>query len=204
MMRTKKIITILIFVSCAFVTAQQTKNLRIIKQKYEQQEADFRKKCAEDTVKVASKQARTEMMLYCNKELKKMKVAENQENLAELSWIKKNGTGNFIQVPEADTSDQKGDAKPQYPGGSAAFQNEIAENFYFGGVQGTGTQKCIVVLTIEKDGSISNVRAEGENESYNRQAELAVYLTTQKWSPARSGGVPVEYEMKIPLTMTFQ
>jgi len=203
-MTAKKICAFVFLIFCTFVPAQQTKNFRLIKQKYEQLEANIRQKCSEDTLKVASQQAKNEMLLYCSKEIKKMKAARNQENIVELSRIKKEGTGNYIQAPEADTSDQKGDSRPEYPGGNAAFQNEISENFYFDDVQGNGIQKCIVVLTIEKDGSISNVRAEGENNSYNRQAEIAVYLTTKKWNPARSGGVPISYEMKIPLTMTFQ
>ena len=188
---------------CAFVNAQQTPKFRFIKEKHEHMEQDIRQKCAEDIAKVTSVQAKHEMQINCNKEIKQLKDNRNQEYLAELMRIKNEGNNNVNAPGYVVSTIGEGDAKPEFPGGSAAFQKEIADNFDFTAVKENGEQKCIVVLTIEKDGSIRNVRAEGGNENFNQQAEIAVYLIQNKWNPAISGGKPVAYEIKVPLTMTL-
>jgi hypothetical protein len=56
---------------------------------------------------------------------------------------------------------------------------------------------------VEKDGSISNVHAQGDNFTFNRQAEIALYSLAEKFSPAIFKGDPTVYRFKIPLTLTL-
>jgi len=57
---------------------------------------------------------------------------------------------------------------------------------------------------VEPDGSVSSVRADGTNPIFNRQAEIAVYMLPEKFSPALVNGKPVRYNFSIPLAMKFE
>ncbi len=97
------------------------------------------------------------------------------------------------------------DKAADYPGGINELRKEVADLFYLGGVYSdTKTVKANVGFIVERDGHITNVQAEGENFTFNRQAEIAVYSVSQKFSPAIVNGDPVRYRFKLPLTMNIE
>ncbi|WP_228400630.1 energy transducer TonB [Chryseobacterium taihuense] len=92
-----------------------------------------------------------------------------------------------------------------YPGGINALRKEVADLFYTEGVYSENPSlKTVVVFVVEKDGTISNVKAEGENFTFNRQAEIAVYSISGRFSPAHINGIPVRYRFRFPLAMNFE
>ena len=93
----------------------------------------------------------------------------------------------------------------KYPGGFQKLREQVADLFYSEAI--LPDQKIIetyVVFIVEKDGSISSVHAEGENVPFNKQAEIAMYLLPEKFSPAISDGSAVRYRFKLPLAMNFE
>ncbi|KPE51788.1 hypothetical protein AOB46_08435 [Chryseobacterium indologenes] len=92
-----------------------------------------------------------------------------------------------------------------YPGGINILRQEVADLFYTEGVYTeTKTVKTNVAFIVEKDGSISNVHAQGDNFTFNRQAEIALYSIAEKFIPAIVNGDTVRSRFKIPFTLTFE
>lgn len=97
------------------------------------------------------------------------------------------------------------DKTADYPGGINSLRKEVADLFYLGGVYSEiKTVKTNVAFIVERDGSITHVQAEGDNFTFNRQAEIAVYSISQKFSPAIVNGDPVRYRFRLPLTMNIE
>lgn len=93
----------------------------------------------------------------------------------------------------------------KYPGGIQKLREQVADLFYSEAI--LPDQKLLktdVVFVVEKDGSISSVHAEGENVPFNKQAEIAMYLLPEKFSPAIIDGSAVRYRFRLPLSMTFE
>lgn len=109
-------------------------------------------------------------------------------------------------LPELHLNPKKEDLnkEAQYPGGFETLRKQVADLFYTDSV--LPDQKLLktnVVFVVEKDGSIANVQAQGENFTFNRQAEIAMYLLPEKFSPAIINGTPVRYRFRLPLSMSF-
>ena len=56
---------------------------------------------------------------------------------------------------------------------------------------------------MEADGSLSNISAKGENQSFNEEAELAVKAIQTKWIPGEANGKKIRSRMNLPLKMIY-
>ena len=92
---------------------------------------------------------------------------------------------------------------PDFPGGMQAFYSFVAQNFTAPEADGVNG-KIYIQFVVEKDGSISSVKAEGDNFSFNRQAEIALYLLPEKFEPAFINGTAVRYRFRLPVAMDFE
>lgn len=124
---------------------------------------------------------------------------KNREDLAKLSITS-------VAQKIADNP-QKTDLSDQaiYPGGINTLRQQVADLIYTPTI--LADEKMIrsnVVFVVERDGSISYVHAEGDHFAFNRQAEIALYLLPQKFSPALVNGMPVRYRFKLPIAMNFE
>ncbi len=125
---------------------------------------------------------------------------KNLEDLSRLNIIKKNADDKT-----AVTSSPAIDKAADYPGGINELRKEVAGLFYLGGVYSeVKTIKADVAFIVERDGTITNVEAQGNNFTFNRQAEIALYSVSQKFSPAIVNGSPVRYRFRLPLTMNIE
>ena len=88
-------------------------------------------------------------------------------------------------------------------GGSQNFRKLIVNNFREKKVKGEGKESCELKFVIERDGSISNITANGSNESFNKEAIRAISRIKTKWIPATIDGQPVRYRFRIPLKLDF-
>ncbi len=92
-----------------------------------------------------------------------------------------------------------------YSGGNKKLLKHLAYLFYTEGVlPDRNLMKANVVFVVEKDESINSVQAEGDYLLFNRQAEIALYLLPQKFSPATINEVAVRSQFIVPLTMKFE
>ena len=88
-------------------------------------------------------------------------------------------------------------------GGLQNFRKLIEDNFREKKVKGEGKEYCELKFVIERDGSISNITANGSNESFNKEAIRAISKIKTKWIPAKIDGQPVRYRFRIPLHLDF-
>lgn len=101
----------------------------------------------------------------------------------------------------------KPDKMPEFPGGIAAFETKIreyADIANFKKSDGDNVFKSIISLTVERDGSITGVKATGVNEEFNKEVYRAARSIRTKWKSGQYKGENVRSKMQIPLTMSFE
>ncbi|AKK74864.1 hypothetical protein HX13_20645 [Chryseobacterium sp. P1-3] len=140
--------------------------------------------------------------------MKKMDSIENNaligallrvRNLEDLQLIKKIKDGSQTENKNNDV-----ETAPNYPGGINSLRQEVADLLYTDGVHSEPkTVMTDVIFTVEPDGSISNVHAQGDNFTFNRQAEIAMYSISEKFTPATAKGDPASFQFRLPLTLTM-
>lgn len=95
---------------------------------------------------------------------------------------------------------------PIFPGGINEFRKLIANNFDTSVFKGNeGLIKTTILIDIDENGKMSNIRSIGENEQFNKEAQRTVQSITSTtiWEPAKQDGQPVKYVFRLPLTMEF-
>ncbi|WP_241775182.1 energy transducer TonB [Chryseobacterium sp. ERMR1:04] len=123
------------------------------------------------------------------------------KNIEDLAKIQKKN----IQTQDSSELISTTDKTAAYPGGVDALRKEVVNLFYSEGVYSNiKTIKTNVAFIVEKDGSISNVQAQGDNFTFNRQAEIALYSISSKFSPATINGDAVRFRFKLPLTLNIE
>ena len=61
-----------------------------------------------------------------------------------------------------------------------------------------------VKFIVEPDGSLSNISAKGENQSFNKEIERAVKSIQTKWIPAEVKGEKVRSKYYVPVKITVE
>lgn len=90
-------------------------------------------------------------------------------------------------------------------GGLDGFRNMVRDNFDSSVMDGgEGVLSTEITFVVERDGSITQVKATGSNSDFNREAERTVKSIRTKWSPAKINGQPVRYRFRLPLKMNFE
>ncbi|KAF5276597.1 hypothetical protein FQR65_LT16304 [Abscondita terminalis] len=150
------------------------------------------------------------------KSVKGATIPMDSVNKQLVDWVKFSLEAN----PEAQLA-IKGDAKAQYPKFKALVtdlnKEEMAEvqvqekggkggksNFDNGSVEGEGTLKTTVTFVVERDGSLTDIKASGANSDFNREAERTIRSIKGKWKPGKLNGEPVRSRFKFPVTMNFE
>ncbi|MEC3877371.1 energy transducer TonB [Chryseobacterium salviniae] len=196
----------------SFCFSQQTEEFRLVKQYYKQHRSmlgqEFKKKFDAETNNFHKASIRNDYLLFMQKMDSVENVAltavllktKNLEDLARLRIIKTN-----TALEASVTPNVVADKAADYPGGMNELRKEVSDLFYLGGVYSEiKTIRTDVAFIVEKDGSITNVEAQGENFTFNRQAEIALYSVSRKFSPAVINGNPVRYRFRLPLTMKLE
>lgn len=195
----KCLIIISLFIVC-FCFSQQTENLRLIKKKYDSEVEKIETKYNDDISNKNSKESLGILNMKKNTALRILLFDAQQEYLDEIPKI----TPKIIPLDSSKiVNNEVGEILPVHPKGAPYFQNEITNNFFGDEIEAKGTITSKLTFVIERDGSIQYVKAEGINETFNKYAVLAVYLTKEKWEPARLNGYPTRYKMAVPLTLRF-
>ncbi len=96
------------------------------------------------------------------------------------------------------------DVEAKFPGGLNAFRSQVGNYFDQDEFQGTGDLlKATVTFVVEKDGTITNIKATGTDASFNKEAIKTISQIKGKWIPAQVKGKNVRYAFKIPISMQF-
>lgn len=207
----KKLFYLILFFCAKFSFAQQNTEFKSAKDYFDYQRFmlnnEFKKKFEETpdvTKKIAIKKDFSEFMV-------KLDSIQNTAFIGTLIKVKnREDLERFTikNLPEIHLENPKKadlNEEAQYPGGFETLRKQIANLFYSNAI--LPDQKLLktnVVFVVEKDGSISSVHAEGDNFTFNRQSEIALYLLPEKFSPAIINGAAVRYRFRLPLAMNFE
>jgi protein TonB len=93
----------------------------------------------------------------------------------------------------------------EFPGGINSFRSKVQNSFDTSIMSGDeGVVKTEITFVVERDGSISDVKANGGNSDFNAEAMRTVKSIRNKWAPAKINGKSVRYRYRLPLTMQFE
>lgn len=111
-----------------------------------------------------------------------------------------------IEAPKVDVNKIYDDVEQSaaFPGGLNAFRSRFTNNFDGSVMEGEGSVKTEIVFVVERDGSITDVKANGPNRDMNAEAIRAVKSIRNKWTPAKVNGQSIRSRFRLPITMNFE
>ncbi|KAB1231988.1 energy transducer TonB [Chryseobacterium viscerum] len=196
----KKYCSLFLLFTLNFYFSQQTEGLRLIKEKYDLEIQKVKNIYLDEVLKVPLRK-RAKITIKKDSDISSLELKREQEYQEEIKKIQ-----SVYPISDANITSFK-DSKvvyhPNYPDGMEAFKKEIIDHFNINAINGKGKLQSIVIFIIEKDGSIITAKGFGENQNFNKQAELAVLLIQKKWEPAIRNGQPERAYMSVPLTLNF-
>jgi hypothetical protein len=85
------------------------------------------------------------------------------------------------------------------------LRDKVANLFYSDCLQAEKKEvSTMLSFVVEEDGSITDIRAFGDDTNLNKQAEIALYLLPEKFTkPATVNGNAVRYSFQMPLVVKF-
>lgn len=93
----------------------------------------------------------------------------------------------------------------EFPGGINSFRKKVGDSFDSSAMNGDeGTVKTEITFVVERDGSITDIKANGKNADFNSEAVRTIKSIKNKWAPAKINGQSVRYRFRLPLTMNFE
>ncbi len=98
------------------------------------------------------------------------------------------------------------DIPAEYPGGTSKLREAIVNNFDFSKMKGKqGLHKGVVWIMIPHNSPYPDLFFEFEDEDMLAAVQEAVSKAmTEKWKPATKDGKPVDYKLKLPISMSFE
>lgn len=97
------------------------------------------------------------------------------------------------------------DVEASFAGGINAFRTKVVQNFNAERFEGSGDlMRTTVTFIVEKDGSISNIKANGTDAAFNAEAEKTIKKIKGNWTPAKLKGQNVRSYFKFPISMQFE
>lgn len=97
------------------------------------------------------------------------------------------------------------DVEAGFVGGIETFRSKVLQNFDTGAVESESGEliKGIITFVVEKDGSITNIKASSSNADFNKEAEKTIKNIKGKWMPAKLKGQAVRSYFRFPISMQF-
>lgn len=93
------------------------------------------------------------------------------------------------------------DTQPEFPGGPEALHNDfLKKNYKMPKVEGL-KGKVYVTVTIEKDGTLSNIKILRDIGYGTGDEAIRVLKLSPKWIPAKRDNKPVKWEYSFPITI---
>ena len=94
-----------------------------------------------------------------------------------------------------DSPKTKVDVSADFIGGIDAFRNKVMSSFDISEFEESNEKLSTeITFVVEKDGSISNIKASGKDDAFNKETIRAIKSIKGKWTPAKIDGQPVNYQ----------
>ena len=95
--------------------------------------------------------------------------------------------------------------QPEFPGGMNEFRKKFSENFDATPLKASGaTLKTTIYFVVETDGTVNRIKAVGDNDEFNKEAERALKSIKTKYAPAKVNNLVVRHILRMPLSMNFK
>lgn len=108
-----------------------------------------------------------------------------------------------VQPKEDNSPRVSVDVEANFVGGLDSFRNKVMNNFDGSGFESGDVMKTIITFIVEKDGTISGIKADGRDADFNSEAMRTIKSIKGKWVPAKVNGQPVRSYFKFPISMKF-
>ena len=127
-------------------------------------------------------------------------VYKDTDKVDKEAVFSKGGDNGFRELLASNTDLNKIDGYEDFPEETKKeIQKLISENKPTPSVMLSTTLSFI----IEPDGTMSNILAEGENQSFNKEMERTLKTITDKWIPAEIKGKKVRFYYNVPIKMSI-
>jgi hypothetical protein len=128
-------------------------------------------------------------------------VYKDTDKVDKEAVFSKGGDNGFRELLASNTDLNKIDGYEDFPEETKKeIQKLISENKPTPSVMLSTTLSFI----IEPDGTMSNILAEGENQSFNKEMERTLKTITDKWIPAEIKGKKVRFYYNVPIKMRIE
>ncbi|MBL1223049.1 energy transducer TonB [Chryseobacterium sp. L7] len=97
-------------------------------------------------------------------------------------------------------------AEAVFAGGIDSFRNKVMNSFDGSGFESSGdTMRTMITFIVEKDGTISGIKANGKDVEFNNEAIRTIKNVKGLWKPAKNKqGENVRSYFKFPISMNFE
>lgn len=110
-----------------------------------------------------------------------------------------------IQPVDNNRIVDKVDVNADFKGGIDTFRSKVQNNFDVSDFEGMGeTMSTSITFVVEKDGTISSIKAAGTNAKFNHEAERTIHSVKGIWIPAKVKGEAVRSYFRFPISMKFE
>lgn len=109
-----------------------------------------------------------------------------------------------VEVPKVSNEPEVAAVLAKFEGGIDAFRNKVMNKFDVSAFQDEGTVNTTVTFIVERDGTISDIKTNGKDASFNAEAIRTIKAVKGKWEPGKNKkGESVRSYFKFPITMKF-
>lgn len=92
----------------------------------------------------------------------------------------------------------------KFEGGIDAFRNKVMNKFDVSAFEDEGSVNTTITFIVEKDGTISDIKTNGKDASFNAEAIRTIKAVKGKWIPGKNKkGESVRSYFKFPISMKF-
>lgn len=92
-----------------------------------------------------------------------------------------------------------------FQGGIDAFRNKVMNKFDVSAFEEQGSVSTVITFIVERNGTISDIKANGKDASFNAEAIRTIKAVKGNWIPGKNKkGQPVRSYFKFPISMKFE
>ena len=208
----KKLLYLIFLFSIQFLFAQQNDEFKTVKEYYDVQRNRLVDAFKYEIQKQQDIPTLNSMEKDFSEFMMKLDSIQNVALLSALIKVKNREDLAFISNQKKENSTISNSEKTkineipaEYPGGMNELRKQVSQIFYFDALLPDVSKiSTNIHFIVEKDGTISNIKANGTDRDFNAEAERTIRKINGKWTPAKLKGENVRSYFKFPISMMFE
>ena len=208
----KKLLYLIFLFGIQFLFAQQNDEFKMVKEYYDVQRSRLTDVFKNEIRKNHDISTLNSMEKDFSEFMMKLDSIQNVALLSALIKVKNREDLAFISNQKKENSTISNSEKTkineipaEYPGGMNELRKQVSQIFYFDALLPDVSKiSTNIHFIVEKDGTISNIKANGTDRDFNAEAERTIRKINGKWTPAKLKGENVRSYFKFPISMMFE